>query len=334
MLFFKRKVISGFLAGLFFAFIMLFINNKTIMTSSDSYIKWVDFGITSSALQKAYSYDVKTYGDKNHTDWITLLALCGEKCGGNFKNLDLSYMDKCFERLKNGEKEEDIYISEKYFNYYKEAYDAVIGGFLGNYYTKKEDGEWEEKYGLKAFSPIAGGYGFSHYKDFGNSRSYGFKRKHLGNDLMGGIGTPIIAVESGEVEVMGWNRYGGWRIGIRSFDGKRYYYYAHLRKDFPFNTNLKEGDKVLAGDVIGYLGMTGYSNKENVNNINIAHLHFGMQIIFDEVQKDGNNEIWIDVYEIIEFLQKNKSYVKRSEKDKNFERKIKFYENLLKENGG
>ena len=88
------------------------------MTSSDSYIKWVDFGITSSALQKAYSYDVKTYGDKNHTDWITLLALCGEKCGGNFKNLDLSYMDKCFERLKNGEKEEDIYISEKYFNYY------------------------------------------------------------------------------------------------------------------------------------------------------------------------------------------------------------------------
>ena len=55
---------------------------------------------------------------------------------------------------------------------------------------------FENKYGLKAFLPIAKNYGFSHYDDFGNSRSYGFKRTHLGNDLMGSIGTPIIAVES------------------------------------------------------------------------------------------------------------------------------------------
>ncbi len=47
---------------------------------------------------------------------------------------------------------------------------------------------------------------------------------------MGSIGTPIIAVESGTIEALGWNQYGGWRIGIRSFDKKRYYYYAHLRK--------------------------------------------------------------------------------------------------------
>lgn len=33
---------------------------------------------------------------------------------------------------------------------------------------------------------------------------------------MGSIGTPIIAVESGVVEHLGWNQYGGWRIGIRS----------------------------------------------------------------------------------------------------------------------
>ncbi len=46
----------------------------------------------------------------------------------------------------------------------------------------------------------------------------------------GSIGTPIVAVESGYIEALGWNQYGGWRVGIRSFDGKRYYYYAHLRK--------------------------------------------------------------------------------------------------------
>ena len=55
--------------------------------------------------------------------------------------------------------------------------------------------------------------------------------------------------------------------------------------------------------------MTGYSIKENVNNINVPHLHFGMQIIFDKSQEDGNNEIWIDVYNIIEFLKQNRSTV-------------------------
>ena len=72
---------------------------------------------------------------------------------------------------------------------------------------------------------------------------------------MGSVGTPVIAIESGVVEVLGWNMYGGWRIGIRSFDKKRYYYYAHLRKDHPYHSDLAEGDIVTAGDVIGYLGM-------------------------------------------------------------------------------
>lgn len=111
------------------------------------------------------------------------------------------------------------------------------------------------------------------------------------------------------MKLFGWNPYGGWRIGIRSFDKRRYYYYAHLRKDHPYAENIQEGQIVKAGDVIGYLGMTGYSTTENVNNINIPHLHFGMQLIFNEKQKDGTNQIWIDVYNIIEFLKKNKSEV-------------------------
>jgi murein DD-endopeptidase MepM/ murein hydrolase activator NlpD len=92
---------------------------------------------------------------------------------------------------------------------------------------KPDKEEWVKKYGLKVFSPIARGYGYSHYDDFGNSRSYGYRRKHLGNDIMGSIGTPIIAVEDGYIESLGWNQYGGWRIGIRTHDKKRYYYYAH-----------------------------------------------------------------------------------------------------------
>jgi murein DD-endopeptidase MepM/ murein hydrolase activator NlpD len=170
------------------------------------------------------------------------------------------------------------------------------------------------------FSPIAKGYGFSHYDDFGNGRSFGYRRKHLGNDLMGSVGTPIIAIESGTVEVAGWNMYGGWRVGIRSFDKKRYYYYAHLRKGHPFPKSMAEGQIVKAGDVIGYLGMTGYSRKENVNNINVPHLHMGIQLIFDECQKDGINQIWIDVYNIVELLRKNRSEVAQNAQTKDFYR--------------
>ena len=73
-----------------------------------------------------------------------------------------------------------------------------------------------------------------------------------------------------------------------------------MRKNFPYNKDLKVGSVVQAGDVIGYLGRTGYSIKENVNNINVAHLHIGLQLIFDESQKECYSEIWIDVYPIMQ----------------------------------
>ena len=84
--------------------------------------------------------------------------------------------------------------------------------------------------------------------------------------------------------------------------------------------------------MIGYLGMTGYSTKENVNNINVPHLHFGMQLIFDESQVDSPNEIWIDVYQIIEFLKKNRSEVYMANQEtKDYERKFDFMEANLME---
>ncbi len=135
------------------------------------------------------------------------------------------------------------------------------------------------------------------------------------------VGTPIIAIESGYVEALGWNRYGGWRIGIRSFDKKRYYYYAHLRQNRPYAEGLKEGDYVTAGDVIGYMGHTGYSDKENVNNIKTVHLHVGLQLIFDESQKDGNNEIWVDFYQLAGFLSAHRCEVERNDVSKEWDRK-------------
>ena len=271
--------------------------------TSGGYIKWVDYGVTEKAMSDALQIDLETYGSDIHISWIDILAYLGARYGGNFSSYKKADISTFVNKIKDGMTISEFSLKMKYFDYYKEAYSAVLKEYIGEFY---KDGKL--LYGLRAFSPIASGYNYTHFDDFGASRSYGYKRSHLGHDMMGSIGTPIIAVESGYVEALGWNQYGGWRIGIRSFDNKRYYYYAHLRKDHPY-TDIKEGDIISAGDVIGYLGMTGYSVKENVNNINVPHLHFGVQLIFDASQKDGNNQIWIDTYEIIKFLSKNRMKV-------------------------
>lgn len=288
------------------------------------FIKWVDFNVTATAMDLTAKLDIDSH-NKNEDikyNWIELLAYLACKNGGDFKNFKKADLDSLVSKIKNGETIENLTKDLKYYDYYFESYSAVLGGFIGNYAIAPD---FEQKYGVKAFLPISKNYSFNHYDDFGKSRSYGFKRNHLGNDLMGSIGTPIVAVESGVIENLGWNQYGGWRIGIRSFDSKRYYYYAHLRKDHPYAEGLESGMTVKAGDVIGYLGMTGYSIKENVNNINVPHLHFGMQLIFDESQVDGPNEIWIDVYQIVEFLKRNRSEVYMSNKEtKDYSRKFDF----------
>lgn len=159
-----------------------------------------------------------------------------------------------------------------------------------------------------------------HGEDDGRCTKQGNRYKLLSYQYYILIGTPIIAIESGYVEALGWNQYGGWRIGIRSFDKKRYYYYAHLRQNFPYNKQLKEGSVVTAGDVIGYMGHTGYSSRENVNNIKTTHLHWGLQLIFDESQKDSNNEIWVDCYQLTRFLYKNRCETQKEESTKEWHR--------------
>ena len=85
-----------------------------------------------------------------------------------------------------------------------------------------------------------------------------------------------------------------------------------MQKDRPFAPGLQEGDLVQAGDLIGFMGRTGYSDKENINNIETVHLHFGMQLVFDESQKECNSEIWIDVYNIVRLLSAHRCSVKKT----------------------
>lgn len=335
----KRFFMIGFISFIIIiALAVIMYNIFAVEAENKDYIKWFEFTAEYDILDKTSKLDISSHVNNEEIkyNWVELIAYLACKYGGDLNKFKSSDLDVLVNKLKNGETMESITKDLKNYSYYYEAYNSVLKEFIGEYEIQVSDANgnisFEKKYGIKAFSPIAKNYSFSHYNDFGSSRSYGYKRRHLGNDLMGSIGTPIIAVESGIVEALGWNQYGGWRIGIRSFDKKRYYYYAHLRKGHPYASDMYEGKIVKAGDVIGYLGMTGYSSKENVNNINVPHLHFGLELIFDESQKDGVNQIWIDLYNIVEFLRKNKSEViLENSETKDYQRKYDIIDPIVPE---
>ena len=292
-----------------FILCLLLVLCTAVPVRAEEPIRWVDFQIPYESLRYAMDVDIRTAEQEKHISWIDILSLAGCRTGGK---CGLPAVKKAAAELAGDKGPEELLGNlYRYYSYYHDAYAGALGGLLGHFSIEK-DGEEKPIYGLKAFSPIAAGFRYSHSDDFGASRSFGFKRKHLGHDMMGSLGTPIVAVEGGVVEALGWNRYGGWRVGIRSFDSRRYYYYAHLQKDTPYAPGLSVGDTVQAGDLIGFMGRSGYSDTENVNNIETVHLHFGMQLIFDESQKECLSEIWIDVYDIVRLLDSHRSSLQRT----------------------
>lgn len=131
-------------------------------------------------------------------------------------------------------------------------------------------------------------------------RTYKGNRTHEGTDIMGDINKdgvyPVISVSDGYISNIGWLELGGWRIGITSCNGI-YYYYAHLDS---YYRDFKPGDKVKAGDIIGYMGSTGYSRVEGTKNKFPTHLHFGIYII-----SDTKTEIAINPYNILKINENN-----------------------------
>ena len=66
---------------------------------------------------------------------------------------------------------------------------------------------------------------------------------HEGIDILAERGTPVISMEPGVVENVGWTFYSGTRVGVRGVDA-RYYFYAHLSHVEP---GIVVGAKVSAG---------------------------------------------------------------------------------------
>lgn len=119
--------------------------------------------------------------------------------------------------------------------------------------------------------PLPVGSNYSYRDTWGAKRGWGGRRSHEGTDLFAGHGTPVRSTCYGVIEIKGWNRFGGWRIGIRDLNN-HYHYYAHLSG---FDKKLAVGDIVEPGQVVGWVGSSGYG-KQGTSGKFPPHLHYGI----------------------------------------------------------
>jgi hypothetical protein len=101
---------------------------------------------------------------------------------------------------------------------------------------------------------------------FGAPRMMGsqYEHAHQGTDIMAPFDTPLLACERGVITSMGTDVLGGTKLWLKGESGT-YYYYAHLKA---FAPELKVGDVVDAGTLVGLVGDTGNAKG------GAPHLHF------------------------------------------------------------
>lgn len=131
-----------------------------------------------------------------------------------------------------------------------------------------------------------------------DQRTYGGERGHEGTDIMASRNErglyPVISITDGVVENKGWLEKGGYRLGI-SAPGGAYFYYAHLDS----YANINVGDKICAGDILGYMGDTGYG-PEGTHGKFPVHLHVGIYIY------PSGQEISVNPYQVLRYLESRK----------------------------
>jgi murein DD-endopeptidase MepM/ murein hydrolase activator NlpD len=116
----------------------------------------------------------------------------------------------------------------------------------------------------------------------------GATRRHEAIDIPAPRNTPVRAVEDGTIARLFQSKAGG--ITIYQFDptGRYCYYYAHLDR---YADDLREGQAVRKGQVIGYVGTTGNAPKDT------PHLHFAVfRLTADKRWWEGTP---IDPYDVL-----------------------------------
>jgi murein DD-endopeptidase MepM/ murein hydrolase activator NlpD len=89
--------------------------------------------------------------------------------------------------------------------------------------------------------------------------------RHEALDIMAARGTPVVAVDEGNVVKLFNSKRGG--LTVYQFDDTQTwcFYYAHLNR---YKQGLKEGMLLRKGDILGYVGSSGNASPD------APHLHF------------------------------------------------------------
>ena len=118
-----------------------FADNEDDNSNDKDYIKWVDFNVTSEAMKLTSKLDIESHNTDADVkyNWIELLAYLAAQNGGDFKNFKKTDLDYLVSRLNNGETMDDLTCDMKFYDYYYEAYSAVLSGFIGNYSIEVEN---------------------------------------------------------------------------------------------------------------------------------------------------------------------------------------------------
>ncbi len=127
--------------------------------------------------------------------------------------------------------------------------------------------------------PVNGASSFS--DSWGAPRSGG--RTHKGVDMSASRGTPLVAMEAGGIYRLSNSALGGISLYLLGNSGDMYYY-AHLDA---WADGLVGGQRVAAGDLVGYVGTSGNSPSW------LPHLHLGW--------KPGNRD-WANPYPMVNQL--------------------------------
>jgi murein DD-endopeptidase MepM/ murein hydrolase activator NlpD len=133
-----------------------------------------------------------------------------------------------------------------------------------------EDGKSLKKAFLRspvAFTRVTSGFSLARFHPFLHAW-----RAHKGVDFAAPSGTPVLAAGAGKVAFAG--KQGGYGNVVMLQHGGAYStVYAHLSR---FAPGMKAGARVSQGDVVGYVGMTGWATG--------PHLHYEFRV--DNVQKN------------------------------------------------
>lgn len=201
-------------------------------------------------LKKNYIDMIKSGEDKKNEEYLTLLMLLRQDniWNGHISEKNMDYLLRSIRNM----------------DYYKELkgyYRAILRDIKVFPVACNVQGEF----------PVTFGDSWNSY------RSYGGNRRHEGTDLMAKVNQrgvhQVVSATDGMVEKLGWLEQGGYRVGIRGTEGA-YFYYAHLDS---YAKNLAVGDKVLAGDFLGFMGDSGYGKEGTVGKFDV-HLHFGVYV--------------------------------------------------------